>query len=156
LYRSCTASFGGSSSIEECRIPELTNGTILKRSVAALELLPTELRFLANKPAQSFSNLISHFSKDYELPIRRGSRRVLKALVQPFSATRKYGTRFLCVVADREDVVELLASEFIYRLRAASCDVDSDLRHRRDGIRIEADGTRTRAEYLELIASDMP
>lgn len=88
------------------------------------------------------------------LVYRRGCR-VLKALVQPFSATRKYGTRFLCVVANREDVIELLAGEFIYRLRAASCDVDSDLRHRRDGIRIEADGTRTRAEYLELIASDM-
>ena len=89
LYRSCTARFGGLSPIEECRILELTNGPILKRSVAALEMLPTELRFLANKPAQSFSNLIPHFSKDYELPIRRGSRRVLKALVQPFSATRK-------------------------------------------------------------------
>ena len=35
-----------------------------------LEPLLTELRFLANKPAQSLSNLISHFSKDCELPIR--------------------------------------------------------------------------------------
>jgi hypothetical protein len=48
------------------------------------------LRFLANKPAQSFSNLISHFSKDYELPIRRDSRRVLKALVQPWQRRSRW------------------------------------------------------------------
>jgi len=131
-------------------------GTTPRRSVAALELLLTELRFLADKPSQSFSNLISHFSKDCELPIRRGSGRVFKTLMEPLPATGKYRARFLCAVADGENVFELLAGEFIHRLRAASCYVDSDLRHRRDGIRIEADGTRTRAEYLKLIPSDIP
>lgn len=121
-----------------------------------MELLLTDLRCLANKPAQSLSNLISHFSKDSELLIRRGSGGVLKTLMEPLPATGKYRARFLCAVADGEDIFELLAGEFIYRLRAASCDVDSDLRHRRDSIRIEADGTRSRAEYLELIASEMP
>ncbi len=115
-----------------------------------------DLRFLANEPAQPFSNLISHFSKDCELPIRRGSGRVFKTLMEPLPATGKYRARFLGAVADGEDIFELLAGKFIYRLRTASCDVDSDLRHRRDSIRVESDGTRTRAEYVELIASDIP
>jgi hypothetical protein len=69
-----------------------------------LEPLLTELRFLANKPAQSLSNLISHFSKDCELPIRRGSGRFFKTLMEPLPATGKYWAQFLCAVADGEDV----------------------------------------------------
>ena len=90
------------------------------------------------------------------LLIHRGSGRVFKTLMEPLPATRKYGARFFGIVADSKYIIEVLPGKLVHRLRAASCDVDSDLRHRRDGIRIEADRTRTRAEYLELIASDMP
>ena len=114
------------------------------------------LRLAAQKLLQSISNLISYLPEDSELLIRRGSGRVFKTLMESPPATGKYRARFLSVVADGEDVVELLACKFIHRLRAASCDVDSDLSHCRDSIRIETGWTRTRAEYLELIASDMP
>ena len=112
-------------------------------------------RFLYESP-QSVSNLISHFTEDSQLLIRRGSGRVFKALMESRPATGKYRAGFFCVVADSEYKVELLAGEFIDRLRATSCDVDSDLRHRRNSIRIETGGPRTRAEYLKLVASNMP
>jgi hypothetical protein len=114
-----------------------------------------DLRFLANEPAQSLSNLISHFSKDYELPIRRGGGRIFKTPMESPTATGKYRARFLCAVADGEDVVELLAGEFIHRLRAAFCDVDSDLSHCRDSIRIQTDRACACAEHLEAISSEV-
>jgi hypothetical protein len=113
------------------------------------------LLFLLHESTQALSDLIPHFSEHRELPIRRGRSRVFKAMMKSLRAPWKYRARFLCVIADGEDIVELLAREFIHRLRAASGDVDSELSHCRNSIRIETSRTSARAEYLELIPGDM-
>jgi len=105
---------------------------------------------------QSISNLISHFTEDAVLLIRRGKRRVIKTLMEPLPATGKYRARLLRVVADSEDICELLAREFIHRLGSASRNIDPNLRHYFDGIRIQAGGTGARAEYLEPVTCQVP
>src|SRR5581483_11969566 len=82
-------------------------------------------------------------------------RRVDKALMQPLGLARKYRTRFLCVITNGEDKIEVLPCEFVYGLRPVSRDVDTDLLHRCNGIWIETSRTRSCAEYLELISRDM-
>jgi hypothetical protein len=58
--------------------------------------------------------------------------------------------------AEHKHVLELLACKFVYRFRAPSSDVNSDLSHCGHSIRIETDRARTCTEYLVLIASNMP
>jgi len=48
-----------------------------------------KLGFLANKPIQSFSNLIPYFSEDSKLLIRRGAGWVFKTLMESPAATGK-------------------------------------------------------------------
>jgi hypothetical protein len=78
------------------------------------------LLLFLHESTQALSNLIPHSSEHRELPIRRGSSRVSKALMKSLLTAGKYRARFLCVVADRKDILKLLARKFIHRLRAAS------------------------------------
>ena len=75
---------------------------------------------ICQKRTRSISNLISYSTEDFELVIRRGTSRAFKALMEPYPATGNNRACFLCVVADAEDKVELLAREFIDRLLSAN------------------------------------
>lgn len=61
------------------------------------------------------------------------------------------GAMLLRVVADREDVVERLAREFIHVLRALVADVNAELSHYSDGFRANRLGICAGAENFKAI-----
>src|SRR5689334_24716446 len=61
--------------------------------------------------------------------------RILEAPVDPLDVGREYRAVVARVVTDRDDVIERLPGEGIYRLRALSRDVDAEFPHGLDRFR---------------------
>jgi hypothetical protein len=68
---------------------------------------------------------------------------------------RKKGTAFLCLVTDRDHVVEFLSYEPIHRLGPVAGDIDTDLAHRFYGQWIHPAWCRAGAEHLEKAATNL-
>jgi len=97
------------------------------------------------------SNLIPHATKDAHARYvvsdgRRG--RVLEAPVNARRVAGEDGARLLRVVADRNDIIEVLPDELINRFGAVTGDVDSDLGASFNRLRANRVRARARAEGL--------
>src|SRR5438132_956990 len=76
--------------------------------------------------------------------------------MQVFRLTRKHRTQFSGMVADRDNVIELLSGKVVYRLRALAGNVDADLAHHTDGFRSDLSRVRSRRENLTQVTSFVP
>src|SRR5215210_5814617 len=85
----------------------------------------------------------------------RGGR-ILEAAVDALCAAGEDGAGLLRVVADGNDVVEVLPDELFRRLRAVSRDVDADLAHRLDRLGPHATRVDPGALHLEAVAAVVP
>ncbi len=77
-------------------------------------------------------------------------------MMHPLRRTQEHRAAFLSVVADRKDVIELLALEFIDMFGALPADIDAQLTHRGNGFRPHLTGLGTGALDLIHVARIMP
>ena len=99
-------------------------------------------------------DLIAHPGED-SVPLLMAALcggRIFKAPVQLRSRAWEYRARLPGRVADGDHPVERLAEEFIQTLRAMGGDVDADIAHRLDSVRIQPDWLRAGARGLESIS----
>ena len=82
--------------------------------------------------------------------------RIIEAVMQPRDFADKHRTTLLRVVADRQDVIEILSRELIHRLRAVRRNVDTDFLHDRYRLGANAAWFRTRAVHRESVSRIMP
>lgn len=68
----------------------------------------------------------------------------------------KYRAAFLCVIANREHVIEAPVTKLIDAFRSMAGQVDSDFLHNGDGFRPDAGGLCAGAFYVEAVAGIVP
>ena len=81
--------------------------------------------------------------------------RVIEAPVDPLCLAWKRRAGFIRVIADRNDVVELLVDEFLDGLRLMIRYVDPDFAHHRDCFRSKLGGRNPRTVYFESFTGNM-
>ena len=115
-------------------------------------------RLLRWKDAKVASHLIPNATKECEpLVFRTPQRsRVFKILVNRHGPAREDRAAFLGIVTDGENVVERLAGELVYALRAVARNVDAQLVHDSDGFRPNVTWLGSGAEYLEAVPRVVP
>jgi hypothetical protein len=109
--------------------------------------------WLLKKTPQALADFVAQAPKYGESYcfISFGSRWVIDAPMNALGLPRKDRTAFLCLVTDRDHVVEFLSYELIHRLGPVVGDIDTDLAHRFYGKRVDAARLRARAKYLKLV-----
>ena len=110
------------------------------------------------KASQILSDLVANAS-EYGEPLLLGTLQsggVFKVVVDGNRLAREDRAAFLCVVADGQDVVELLPGEFIDALGALAGNVDVQLAHGGNGLGPHMAWLGTGAERLETVARVVP
>ena len=111
------------------------------------------ISWLLKKTPQALADFVAQVPKYGESHcfISFGSRWVIDAPMNALGLPRKDGTAFLCLVTDRDHVVEFLSYELIHRLGPVVGDIDTNLAHRLYGKRVDAARLHARAKYLKLV-----
>lgn len=81
---------------------------------------------------------------------------ILKGLVEATSVPGTGGAGFVGVVANGQDVVELLIGELVHRLGAMTGDIDANLLHGFSGLGANSTRMGPRAGDIESISCIMP
>src|SRR5688572_13069863 len=111
------------------------------------------LPFLFGEVHQFLPDLIPYPPKHLDVP---RFRRVIEAPVDAFRFAREDRAVLVRVVADRDDVVELLPDEFFHRFRPVSGDIDTYLPHRLDRLRPHEARDRARAVHFKSLPAVVP
>ena len=109
--------------------------------------------WLLKKTPQALADFVAQapkYGESYGF-ISFGSRWVIDAPMNALGLPRKDRTALLCLVTDRDHVVEFLSYELIHRLGPVVGDIDTDLAHRFYGKRVDAARLHARAKYLKLV-----
>src|ERR1043165_1444403 len=109
--------------------------SVAGRVVRTQAICSQSLRVFRNELSDPTSDLVADAAEDRHRRVgvgRAGGGRVLEAMVDALGVSGEGGAGLACVVADRDDVVELLPDELFRGLGAVPRDVDSDLAQRLD------------------------
>jgi len=108
--------------------------------------------------SQVAAQLVSHTAEQSE-PLFFGAgkgRRVLKIVMQFLRLAKVHWASFAGVVANSNNVVELLCSKFLDVLRTMSANVNADFAHNGDRFRADEAGVGARAFYFEALSVIVP
>lgn len=85
---------------------------------------------------------------------RAGNYRIVNAPMNSLGGARKNRTTLIGMIADGDDVIEIIAQEFFKGLGSLVRNVDAKLAHHRDGLGSNKSRIRAGAENFKAVASE--